>query len=537
MPPQKQNHQKKSRSHFWVPPVLLLVGLLSYLITVRTIKQKPTDYQTVSDNSASKPKSFSYETPKRKNNPRPNQTLSDLEAEESGALSNLRSITFADEASMRRFMENLGDGVTIVSRIDALQTVLVRFDNIEDLEALLDGSEETSLIFPVNIPGFEGAGAQAGAEALGSNLLKWLGVEGCNSEWGKGLIIAVLDTGIADHTVFRNSIQRINLVPLPANEADLNGHGTAVASLIFSSDPFAPGVAPGATPLSVRVADDNGSSNSFLIAQGIIAAVDAGASIINISLGGSGNSAVVNKAIEYAYDKGAVIVASSGNSGTEGVMQPAANPFVIAVGAVDAQNQALDFSTTGSQVAISAPGYKINTAYTGNTAAQVNGTSFSAPIIVGTIAATTSNSGSPKMSPQQAASLVLGNLKDVGVHGTDPATGGGVPDMWGILNSGERGIHDASINSIYTTSDNQIQVIVQNLGTETLVNAGISINVNGSNTVANITTLAPNETRLITVPSGNNTDLNIHGSVRLSSGQSDQRPSNDTLSTQITISP
>ncbi|MFN7343136.1 MAG: S8 family serine peptidase, partial [bacterium] len=126
-------------------------------------------------------------------------------------------------------------------------------------------------------------------------------------------------TGIADHIAFKNAIQRINLVPLPTDPSALNGHGTAVASVIFSNNPLAPGVAPSATPLSVRIADDNGTSNTFLIAQGIIAAV-------------------------------------------------------------------------------------------------------------------ASSSGNPTMSPEQAASLVMSNLTDVGIAGTDPNTGGGVPDMGSFMN-------------------------------------------------------------------------------------------------------
>jgi len=517
--------------------LLVCIGFFSYWITIQNLpkespplKETPTAKETA---SSPIPKTTSDLTKAA----RPDSKPTKQPAEDETALKNLRSITFTDEESMKRFLARLGNGVTLLGTIDSLNTALVSFKNIDDLEALLDGTEETSLIYPVNIPSFESVGAQANAQALGRDLLKWLGVEGNNSDWGKGLVIAVLDTGIADHSVFRNAIQHINLVPLPANLADQNAHGTAVASLIFSSNSFAPGVAPGATPLSVRIADDNGSSNSFLIAQGIIAAADAGASIINISMGGTGNSNLVNKALEYSRNKGIVVVASSGNSGTEGVMQPAAQPSVIAVGAVDAQNQHLNFSTTGSQLAVSAPGYKVNAAYPGESAAQVNGTSFSAPIITGAIAATMSHSGKVTSNPQQAASLLLSNLKDVGIYGNDTATGGGVPDMWSVLNSGKRNIHDASINSIYINDKNQIQVLVQNLGTETLVNAGVTINVNGTVTNTNITTLAPKETRLISVPSSSSSDLNIKGTVRLSTSQIDQRASNDSISTQIIRNP
>lgn len=456
----------------------------------------------------------------------------DMTAINDGAIPNQRVIVFNDKAALEAFLSKLGNGMNLLGRLDKLNALHVGFGNEDDLLAMLDGTEETGLIYPVNIPEI-GAGAQAGAAPLGNGLLDWLGVIDDNSLWGKGVKIAVLDTGIADHIAFKNAIERINLIPLPANAADLNGHGTSVASLIFSSNPLAPGIAPGATPLSVRIADDNGSSNSFLIAQGIIAAVDARAKLINISLGGHGRSSLVENALEYARQAGVVVVAAAGNSGTEGVMYPAASPSVVAVGAVDAKNQPMAFSTTGDQVAVAAPGYAVSAAYPGNRAASVSGTSFSSPIVTGVIAATMMRGGAQNQSATSALSVVNSNLNDIGSPGGDLATGAGVPDMWRILNGNTPGIHDAAVTSI-TTSRGQVQALVQNLGTETLVNAAVSLRINGVTTNANITTLAPGDTRVITMPTGGAENLNIQGTVRLSGSQTDLRPSNDSISQSST---
>ena len=102
--------------------------------------------------------------------------------------------------------------------------------------------------------------------------------------------------------------------------------------------------------------------------------------------------------------------------------------------------------------------------------------------------------------------------------------------MWRIRNGNTPGVYDAAVTSI-TTTGTQVQVLVQNLGTETLVNTAVSVNINGTTTNANITTLARGDTRVITVPLGGSGEgLNIRGGVRLSGGQTDQRPSNDSLS-------
>lgn len=503
------------------------VGFMAYLATTLTISkatEKPEPRAQTTN-----PKFSVQHDPalKTKTGEREARNRLDMAAINDGAIPNQRVIVFKDQAALEAFLAKLGNGVNLLGRLDKLNALHVGFGSEDDLLGLLDGTEETGMIYPVNIPEI-GAGAQAGAAPLGNGLLDWLGVAGDNSLWGKGVKIAILDTGIADHIAFKNAIERINLVPLPANAADLNGHGTSVASLIFSSNPLAPGIAPGATPLSVRIADDNGSSNSFLIAQGIIAAVDAGAQLINISLGGHGRSSLVENALTYAQEAGVVVVAAAGNSGTEGVMQPAASPSVIAVGAVDAKNQPMAFSTTGKEVAVSAPGYSVTAAYPGNMAASVSGTSFSSPIVTGVIAATMSQGGTQNLSSTAALSAVNSHLNDIGAPGGDPATGAGVPDMWRILNGNTPGIHDAAVTSI-TTSGGQVQALVQNLGTETLVNASISVRVNGVTTNANITTLAPGDTRVITVPTGGGESLNIQGTVQLSGGQTDLRPSNDSI--------
>lgn len=525
--------KKKRMGYIWLFLCLIGVFMAAYLLTNHSLSgEQKNDPQAKSRKALPKAYPHDDRVPKTKTAQREKGGSSDGAALAEGAIPNQRIVVFKDKEAMERFLAGMGGGLNVLGRMDRLNALLVGFGNEDDLLAMLDGSEETSYNFPVNIPSFGNAGVQDDAVALRSGLLKWLGVTGDNSQWGSGVKIAILDTGIANHIAFRNAIQRINLVPLPAGGSDINGHGTSVASLIFSNNPFAPGIAPGSKPLSVRIADDNGQSSSFLIAQGTMAAVDAGAQIINISLGGTRRSTLVENALGYARDAGIVVVASAGNNGMEGVMYPASSPLVSGIGAVDALNQHLDFSNTGSQIAMSAPGYAVNAAYPGDQAAVVTGTSFSSPIIAGTIAATMSNGGSRTLSATAALNAVTSNLIDIGPQGDDPGTGAGVPDMWRILNGNTPGIHDAAITSV-TTRGNQVQLLVQNLGTETMVNAGVAVNINGATTNVNITTLTPGSTRLVTVSAGGSNGLNITGSVQLSGGQTDQRPANDSISKTV----
>ncbi len=459
----------------------------------------------------------------------------DDEAAEIGAQRGQRIVVFKNQAALENFLKRAGDKVRLMGRLDALNALRVGFSNPDDLAWLLDGEAEASFVFPVDIPAPGEGTAQAGAVALGDGLLDWLGITGDNSTWGSGVRIAVLDTGVVSSSAFGSKISWINLVDLPADLSKQSGHGTAVASMIIGQNPLTPGVAPGAEIISIRIADDLGQSDSFLLAKGIVAAVDAGARLINISMASFGDSALVRNAIEYARAAGSLIVAAAGNNGIDRVSYPAANDGVVAVGAVDAMGNHLDFSNTGSQVAISAPGYGLNAAWTGDQAARVSGTSFSSPIVLGAIAAVKSWPGNEKLTMRQAADVVFSYLNDSGEAGVDAALGAGMPDLGRVLSGKTPGIYDAALASqrILPPSPGypygQVEVLVQNRGTETLINTAVRISTPGGVVNSNVTSLAVGGVQAIRVPVSQPAAAGVRfeSRVDLSSGRKDAKPSND----------
>lgn len=460
---------------------------------------------------------------------------SDQEANDAGALPGQRVLAFKDRAALEDFLKRAGEGIRILGRLDALNALRIGFLNYDELAALLNGDEQSSFIFPVDLPSPGDGIAQPGAVALGAGLLEWLGILGDNSTWGAGVRIAVLDTGVASHPAFSSLLSWLNLVDMPGDPTAQNGHGTAVASVIIGNDRLTPGVAPGSEIFSIRIANDLGQSDSFLLAQGIIAAVDGGAQLINISMGSFGDSSLVRSAIEYARAAGALIIAASGNNGLDRVTYPAANPGVIAVGSVDALGNHLDFSNTGSQLALSAPGYGVNAAWVGDQAASVSGTSFSAPIVAGAIAALMSQPGVAKLTAQQASNLLIAYLNDGGEAGSDPALGAGMPDIGRVLNRDTPGIYDAALASqrILPPSagypNGQIEILVQNRGTERLINTGVQVSTPFGVVNSNITLLNPNAVQTIRVPiqQSSATPLRYDSRVTLSGGLKDAKPSND----------
>lgn len=481
------------------------------------------------------------EMPKFRRSERPPDREGDLEAIAAGAFDGERVLVFKDANALADFLKRAGNQVSILGRLDALNALRVGFDDYDDLASLLDGDEEESMIYPVSSPLPVDGSVQAGAAALGNGLLDWLGIGSDNSNWGNGVKIAVLDTGVASHSAFKTDIRAINLVDLPADPSAQNGHGTAVASVIIGNDPFTPGVAPGAEMISVRIADDNGLSDSFLLAKGIVAAVDAGAKLINISMGSFGDSALVRNAIQYATDGGALIVAAAGNNGLEKVAYPAANDGVIAVGGVDASGSHLDFSNSGDTIDIAAPGFGVNAAWVGDQAASVNGTSFSAPIVTGALAAIMTEAGSQNLSASQAWTLLSSYLNDGAAAGTDPQLGAGMPDLGRVLNAGTRGIYDAALAShriLPPDAGNpygQVEILVQNRGTETLINTSVEVSTGGGVVSTNLTTLSPGAVQTVRIPISQpaiagSTTLKVDSRVVLSGGARDSKPSNDRRS-------
>jgi thermitase len=455
-----------------------------------------------------------------------------------------RLVRIGSDEAYRRFLAGLdGRNLRLLGQIDGLRTARIGYDDLGDLEDLLGDDDESFSNYYVSIPQLPDVDAQPGAAGFGTTLLDWLGITGDRSALGSGVRIAVLDTGVSDHGTFSTKIREIDLVtreePVP-----LNGHGTAVTSLITGDSGASQGIAPGAEVVSIRIGDENGESNSFLLAQGIVQAVDEGVQLINISMGSYGDSAIVRDAVGYAAENGTLIIASAGNEGLEGSAFPAAYEGVVSVGAVDANGDHLLFSNQG--VDLAAPGYSVAAAWPGEQSDQFvyfTGTSASAPVVTAAIAATMTSEG---LGAAAAYELVVANLNEAGSAGTDPFFGDGIIDVGRTFNSDVPGIFDAATASHVfapaTVADpsSRLEVTVENRGTELLTNSQLTINVNGDNYTQTVPSLRPGEHKTVTIPVNVNTateELVVRSSISLTNGRSDQKPSNDGLSTQVSLLP
>jgi serine protease len=106
----------------------------------------------------------------------------------------------------------------------------------------------------------------------------------------------------------------------------------------------------------VKVFNEAGWGYVGELSDAVDTCVNNGAKVINMSLGGAGSSVTEKNALQAAADSGVLLVAASGNDGNTTLSYPASYDAVMAVGALDSNNQHAEFSQYTSQVEISAPG-------------------------------------------------------------------------------------------------------------------------------------------------------------------------------------
>lgn len=288
-------------------------------------------------------------------------------------------------------------------------------------------------------------------------LLAWGGwpvTVGLNSEVsafptvnGAGQTIAILDTGI-DYTnpVFGASgfgsghkiVAGANFVDGTSDFMDHSGHGTAVAAVAAGNGytyrgHHYQGVASGANIIALKVDDGSGnvSVGSYEAALGWVIAHKDQYNITAVNISEGGNDKFTSKVSGSDYGSelaqlkaaGVFVAVSSGNDGwSDGVEYPAADVSAVAVGSVDLNGQISDFSDTGPDMDLLAPGNQVvapslNPSTQQQNVVYASGTSFSSPITAA------SSMLLKQISPSATVNDLVATLKNTGTATTDPDTG------------------------------------------------------------------------------------------------------------------
>jgi len=250
---------------------------------------------------------------------------------------------------------------------------------------------------------------------------------------GTGVKVAIIDTGI-DYThedLDANYKGGYDFVNTDTDPMDDDGHGTHVAGTVAAEDNDigVVGVAPEAALYALKVLDETGGGYWSDVIAAIQWSVDNGMQVINMSLGGTGTTDV-EAACQAAYDAGLLLVAAAGNSGNppgkgDNVIEPATYDSVIAVAATNKDDGRATWSSTGSDLELSAPGVDINSTLLGGGYGEKDGTSMASPHVAGVAALVIAGEG---LSNVEVRTRLQVTADDLGAAGKDSQYGYGLVD-------------------------------------------------------------------------------------------------------------
>ncbi|PWR07103.1 type VII secretion-associated serine protease [Micromonospora acroterricola] len=255
---------------------------------------------------------------------------------------------------------------------------------------------------------------------------------------GRGVIVAVPDTGVQPHPDLRkNLLQGVDIIAggTGNGQNDQNSHGTGMAGLIAAhgqgKDLGALGLAPEASILPIRDTPSDGQGDPNALATGIDFAVRNGADVISISsVGGPGIS--LQRSVRAALAANVIVVASAGNRPEDAAVgYPASEKGVIAVGGIDRAGNRAAISVTGPEVDVVAPAVDIYSTSINGKYRKGTGTSDATAIVAG--AAALIRSKYPYLPAQEVAHRLTATAIDKGPPGRDDEYGYGVIDLVAAL--------------------------------------------------------------------------------------------------------
>lgn len=313
----------------------------------------------------------------------------------------------------------------------------------------------------------------------------WPGLEALkNLGQDREVIVAVLDTGIdMTHPEFSGRLYNGKDFLDDAAMVDDMGHGTHVAGIIAANvNGFG---TQGVTPAGVKIlplkvlsqkvqgfvykknpndSQERGRVITDIIADAIVYAIQAKASVINMSLGWPQlvNSPRVIRALEMAAEKGVVIVAASGNNNKDVPTWPCSHPAVICVGAMDNQGQITEFSNHGGKVDLVAPGEWIVSTFARNLESRTlrvqgyeakNGSSQASPFVAA--AAALLKLQNPDITAQQVKAKLYASAIPLARAEDQRFVRFGALSIKGALEIGDVSLASVLVKSLVTVSVEQ----------------------------------------------------------------------------------
>jgi len=257
---------------------------------------------------------------------------------------------------------------------------------------------------------------------------------------GKGVTVAVIDTGVNVHPDLENRVKDgKNYIDATKPPRDDHYHGTHCAGSVAGNGKMGTqtGVAPDATIYAIKVLGADGSGQWSNLWNAIQDSIGK-AKVLSMSLGGTASEDIrtrLQASCKNAIDAGVIPVIAAGNSGPSAktVGSPGDVVEVITIGATDSSDKIASFSSRGPVVwsgkeyikpDVSAPG--VNVVSCNNTSSgykTLSGTSMATPHVAGLVALMVQ--AKPNLSTEQAKSILEQTATDLGTPGKDNVFGAG----------------------------------------------------------------------------------------------------------------
>ena len=283
-----------------------------------------------------------------------------------------RIIAFSEDAENdEAVMQARGEGITVM-----------QFDSVEDTKNALEELESQGITVEPDYVRKVSA-MSWGIDDIGSK-----SYYNETSYAAGSAVVAVVDTGVdLSHEYFNGKlVSGYDIYDNDSDPQDLRGHGTHVSSTVLDVAGFNSNI----KVMPVKVFGTSDSTYSTTIAQGIEYAVNHGADVINLSVGGQHYSDYEQQAINYAYNKNVAVVAAAGNEQLNlkyTDYSPGGLDHVITVSALNENGTLASFSNYGDGIVeFAAPGVAIKGAKLGGGYCTMSGTSMASPHVAGAYA-------------------------------------------------------------------------------------------------------------------------------------------------------
>lgn len=279
------------------------------------------------------------------------------------------------------------------------------------------------------------------------------------------ITVAVVDTGVdTQHEMLQDRcVSGYNVYTKNSTAKDDHGHGTHCAGIVVDNTPDNVRIMP------IKVLNSDGSGTSLSVAAGVDRAVESGADIISMSLGGltddMANDPMV-LAVKRAYQAGVCVVCAAGNNYSDTKnYAPAGVKECITVASVETLGYSMSvFSNFGDSVDVAAPGENIMSSVPGNAYEKMSGTSMACPFVSAAAAMLLTNTSA--LTPAQVEQQIKNTATDMLTVGWDKYSGAG------ILNFGML-FGDENYPSDITLEDKEVHLTAFSKATGYFLKAGI----------------------------------------------------------------